>query len=147
MIQIIKGVYFDRYDEFRGIIQDSTGISYKNYLDKLMIDTGASTVEKAFEKLLEKLTNNTKYIYKHKPSTIGNCWAKNCSELCIGYSQCIKFNQNEYYTKIEYVAMHSLLVGLVSIIDSILNYRFRLSSKNKLDITDEWIYKYISIIY
>lgn len=119
---------------------------YDDLVGDIVNMSKAGTEESGYESLLEKLVTNTKYSYKHS-GKMSQCWIANCCYNDTREKSCTLCTPEEIRTKVEYIATMSLAMGLLKIIDKILGFNFRHYRSEIIDpeiqITDEWICKYI----
>lgn len=147
------------FNKLRDIItKGSSGYNY--YTDKIKSEFKCTTKERAYEKVIEKITEKTsynQYRYIHGDKAKGirqhmeECWVRDCCyrdkiEACNTLTI-----PDGIGSKLELIALESLAVGIVFIIDSIFGYKYNLYKiKNYIDgnnkIDDNWYTKYITIL-
>lgn len=85
--------------------------------------------EQLIEAALEDITENTIYEIRHRYSYISPCWIENCTN-CTNIQNLCNITMTSNYInysdeKIQLVAAHSLLGGLIYLIDKIYGNRYR----------------------
>lgn len=122
--------YYDLYDWYIDIVTGRR-TNRLEFMLELQNRTEGKTLENAFEQFVGELTQETQYSYLHGDSDstamISECWFSKC-ECCksVRNYRCNELKTpEELKSKIGYIAHESLLVGILYIVDSILDLHFR----------------------